>query len=293
MTFIIPFLLLFLLASCANEVEPAPVEISPEAQPTQPVKPEQVVEAEPEPTPEEIYAALKQDMIQTYSERIPVSWGEQVPGVLTHIDTEDKVVALTFDACDGSLDSYDHALMEFLIDAQIPATLFVGGQWIEAYEDEFMALADNDLFEIANHGYLHQPLSVNGQSAYGIPGTEDIAAAFDEIYFNQVKIEELIGEMPRYFRAGTAYYDEVAVEMANELGVKVVNYNSLGDAGGTFNHEQIVSTLEQATPGAIYLFHMNQPQSAIASGVQEGVRLLQEQGYQFVQLRDYDAQLSE
>lgn len=293
----IPLLLLGLLLGCSNQE--APVE------PEEPLGEMEAQEIEEEPAskeepveetveeleiedPEPTYDEMKTDMINKYQGVQPTTWGENVPGVITNIATDEKLVSLTFDACDGTPGSFDQELIDFLIAEEIPATLFIGGQWIEEHPDEFAALADNPLFEIANHGYLHKPLSVNGASAYGIPGTADIAEVFDEIYHNQSKIEELTGEAPLYFRSGTAYYDEVAVQIANDLGVKVVNYNALGDAGGTFNREQIVQSLMAAQPGSIYLFHMNKPHSAIASGVREGVLHLKEQGYEFVQLHAVD-----
>lgn len=298
MKYITTFLLLLLLTSCSKQAEPTPGEMeTSEAEEENSMSNKETIEENSEPTeteknedmnPEKDVEELKKEIIAKYSERIPNSWGEYVEGVVTHIDTEEKIVVLTFDACDGSPNSYDAELINFLSEADIPATLFIGGQWIEAYEEEFITLAENPLFEIANHGYLHKPLSVNGQEAYSIPGTANVSEVFDEIYTNQLQIQKLTGESPKYFRAGTAYYDEVAVEIAQELGVKVVNYNQLGDAGGTFTHEQIVSQLDAAQPGAIYLFHMNQPQSAIASGVKEGIQHLQEQGYTFVRLKEID-----
>ena len=239
------------------------------------------------------YETLKEITVEKYQDRIPSIFGENVENVITQIDTQDKKIALTFDACIGVPNAYDAELIEFLIEEEIPATLFIGGEWIEFYEEEFMDLASNSLFEIANHGYDHKPLSVNGQSAYGIAGTENAEEVFDEIYYNQKLISDLTGEAPQYFRSGTAFYDEVAVEMANELGLDVVNYNKLGDAGATFTKNQIVANLLEARPGDLYLFHMNHPESDIATGVKEGVLELKAQGFQFVQLQEMDEQLRE
>lgn len=237
------------------------------------------------------YDELKASIVEEFENATPTDWGENVEGVITQIDTEDKVVALTFDACDGTPDSYDAELIDFLIDEQIPATLFINAQWIEANEDAFNELAENPLFEIANHGYYHKPLSVDGESAYGIMGTENVEEVFDEIYKNQERIEELTGEAPDYFRSGTAYYDDVAVGIIETLGLKAVNFNVLGDAGGTFNQEQIANSFNSASEGSIFLFHMNKPQSDISAGVKEGVEMLREQGYDFVQLGEYDEYL--
>lgn len=100
-------------------------------------------------------------------------------------------------------------------------------------------------------------------------------------------IEELTEYSPNYFRSRTAHYNDVSVAIANDLGLEVVNYNVLGDAGGTFHSSQIASTFETAEEGSIFLFHMNQPDGDIASGVKEGVLDSKERGYGFVQLQEY------
>lgn len=235
------------------------------------------------------YEQLKQKVVEQFEMASPTVWGENIDGVVTELNTEDKVVALTFDACDGTPDSYDEVLINFLIEEQIPATLFINAQWIDENRETFIELAENSLFEIANHGYYHKPLSVSGESAYGIMGTENVEDVFDEIYKNQELIKEVTNETPQYFRSGTAYYDDVAVDIIEELGLTAVNYNVLGDAGGTFNESQIVQAFGSAQEGSIFLFHMNKPHSDISSGVKEGVQMLRDEGYEFVQLGEYDA----
>ncbi len=237
---------------------------------------------------EQDYQSVKTKIVELFGNAEPTDWGENIGGVITEIDTDEKVVALTFDACDGSPDSFDQELIDFLIEAEVKATLFIGGGWIKENEAEFIKLANNPLFEIANHGYDHKPLSVTGESAYNIRGTANLEEAFDEVYRNQLLIKELTGVLPKYFRSGTAYYDDVAVEMIDELGLKAVNYNVLGDAGGTFNQQQIINSFEAARAGSIFLFHMNKPNSEIASGVKVGIEQLKEAGYRFVQLQEYD-----
>ncbi|VXB35080.1 hypothetical protein ARTHRO9V_150011 [Arthrobacter sp. 9V] len=85
-------------------------------------------------------------------------------------------------------------------------------------------MAADPLFELANHGTAHLPLSVNGRAAYGIQGTATIAAAYDELMGNQGILQELTGHPARFFRPGTAYYDDVAVEMTRKLGILPVNF---------------------------------------------------------------------
>ncbi|WZY01388.1 polysaccharide deacetylase family protein [Bacillus sp. FSL W7-1360] len=218
----------------------------------------------------------------------PSEWGETVTGVKTKLATTNQVIALTFDACGGEYGSdVDEALLDFLLDEQIPATLFVNERWIEHNYERFLALAADPLFQIENHGTAHKPLSVTGQSAWGITGTASITEAFFEVAQNHNRIVSETGRAPTAFRSGTAYYDDVSVEMVTSLGLNVVNYNVLGDAGATYSAAQVQEALLEATPGSIALLHMNQPESGTADGVKAAVLLLKERGFSFVLLADY------
>jgi len=54
--------------------------------------------------------------------------GEGVRGVKTRLNTGQKVLALTFDACGGPGGSgYNGKLIEYLESEKIPATLFISG----------------------------------------------------------------------------------------------------------------------------------------------------------------------
>ncbi|MGG1685042.1 polysaccharide deacetylase family protein [Pseudalkalibacillus sp. NRS-1564] len=190
----------------------------------------------------------------------PNEWGERVTGVQTHFETSEKEIALTFDACGGPHgNNVDRELIRFLKEEQVPSTLFINSRWIEENTKLFQQLATDPLFQIENHGTHHQPLSVNGNSAWGISGTGSVKEVIAEVKENQKKIEQLTGSKSTLFRSGTAYYDEVAVQIAKDLGIQIVNYTILGDAGATFSSGQVKNALMTAKPGDIALLHMNQP----------------------------------
>lgn len=274
-TILLCIALLFILTGCQ----------SPQGEQTGETGEKPVVEVEKQPTIEE----LRQELINKYGGMIPLEWGERVAGVKTYINTREKIIALTFDACGGPHGiGYDEKLMDFLQQEQIPATLFINGRWIDANETIFRNLAENPLFEIENHGTLHKPLSISGNDAYGIEGTGSVAEAINEVLLNQNKIAELTGRKPIFFRSGTAFYDEVTVKIVEELGGKAVNYNVLGDAGATYSREQVKNALLQATPGSIVLLHMNQPESETAEGVIMAVPQLKKAGYRFVKLEEWN-----
>lgn len=214
----------------------------------------------------------------------PQEWGEAVTGVGTRL-ADTSAIALTLDACGGPNGSgYDAALIEHLRRYEVPATLFMNTRWVEANRSTFADLAADPLFEIANHGTEHRPLSVNGRSVYGITGTASAEAVIGEVWDCQRLLTELTGTAPRSFRSGTAYYDDVAVGIVHDLGLEVAGYSVLGDAGATFSASQVRAAVSGAGPGSIVLLHMNHPTSGTAEGVAAALPDLLDRGATFTTL---------
>jgi peptidoglycan/xylan/chitin deacetylase (PgdA/CDA1 family) len=235
------------------------------------------------------YENLKSKIVTELSGEAPREWSETVTGVKTELATDDIVMALTLDACGGPKGSgFDAGLINYLEKEKIPATLFVNARWIDANREVFLRLAANPLFEIADHGMRHKPASVIGRSVYGINGTADVADLVDEIELNALKIEALTGKKPKYYRSGTAFYDEIAVTVANRLGYQVVGFSVLGDAGATYTKDEVKKALLRAEPGSIVILHMNHPEGQTAAGVIAAIPELKKRGFSFVKLSDYE-----
>jgi peptidoglycan/xylan/chitin deacetylase (PgdA/CDA1 family) len=231
----------------------------------------------------------KERIISTFTGNVPREWGEAVRGVKTKLNTDHKVMALTFDACGGpNGNGYDAKLIDYLRSEKIPATLFISGKWIDANRDLFQELAKDPLFEIQNHGLNHKPCSINGRSVYGIAGTKSVGEIFDEIEKNAIRIEALTGRKPRYYRPGAAYCDDLCVKIANALGYDVVNFSVLGDAGATYKKIQVKEALLNAPPCSIILMHMNHPEWETAEGLVETIPELRKRGFRFVKLLEFD-----
>ncbi|MBI5482854.1 MAG: polysaccharide deacetylase family protein [Deltaproteobacteria bacterium] len=239
--------------------------------------------AEPPTLPE-----LKQQINSRFAGKKVAQWGERVSGVRSRLDTHDKVIALTLDACGSAKGrGVDTKLIDFLAQEQIPATLFINARWIDANPELFRKLAHNPLFEIANHGMWHKPASVSGRSVYGIAGTKNIEELVDEIGLNALKIETVTGKRTVLYRSGTAHYDDVAVEVANAMGHQVAGFSILGDAGATWSAAQVKAALLKAEPGDIALLHMNHPESGTGAGIAAAVPELKSRGFRFVRMSDY------
>jgi peptidoglycan/xylan/chitin deacetylase (PgdA/CDA1 family) len=238
--------------------------------------------------PAEDIQNLSNRIAQEFSGKKPNEWGENVSGVRTRLATEEKVLALTLDACGSPKGKgVDLKLLEYLTQQQIPATLFMNARWIDANPELFKQLAANPLFEIANHGMWHKPASVNGRSIYGIDGTKDTRELVQEIELNARKIEEITGKRTRYYRSGTAYYDEYAVQISQQLGHEVIGFSVLGDAGATFSAAQVKTALLGSKAGDIIIAHMNHPKAGTGPGIMAAVPELKKRGFRFVKLSDY------
>jgi len=226
-------------------------------------------------------------VVARYGDLRPHSWGFGGPGVVRDLHTTRRVIALTFDACGGRGGSeYDQALIGFLQRHEVPATLFLNSRWIDANPAVFRQLAREPLFEIANHGTRHLPLSVTGRSAYGIGGTRNAGEVYDEVATNQATLTRRLGARPRFFRTGTAYSDDVADRIVTAMADRLVTFSVNGDGGATFTPEQVRSTVTAATGGSIVLCHMNHPSSGTAQGIAAAVPHLTAAGYRFVRLSD-------
>lgn len=237
------------------------------------------------------FASLEKSLIDRYAAASPTKWGERIPGVKTRIHTQEKVIALTFDACGGKDGSgYDEKLIKYLIQEKVPATLFMNARWIAANPQTFASLAANPLFEIENHGTEHRPLSVTGKLAYGIAGTKNVREVIHEMNDNADQIEKLTGKRPTFFRSGTAFYDDVAVSVAHDLGFELAGYSVLGDAGATYNTEQVYKAFTTAPSGSIVLAHMNHPEKDTAEGVIKAIPELRQAGFSFVHLASMELQ---
>jgi peptidoglycan/xylan/chitin deacetylase (PgdA/CDA1 family) len=241
----------------------------------------------PQTAPAAAPAMTRAQVVARYGRLKPRTWGFGAPGVVRVLPATQRVIALTFDACGGRGGSgYDQSLIDFLRQREVPATLFLNSRWIDANPAAFRQLAREPLFEIANHGTRHRPLSVTGRSAYGIAGTRSAAEVYDEVAGNQAKLTRLLGVPPRFFRSGTAYCDDIAARIVTDLGERFVSFSVNGDGGATFTPEQVRRTVTAARDGSIVICHMNHPGKGTAGGIAAAVPYLLASGYRFVRLSD-------
>lgn len=231
-------------------------------------------------------AQLRERLGQRYARSVASEWGMHLEGVVDQLPTSENVLALTFDGCGLGGDGYDQELIDFLTREKIPATIFLTARWINHHPRQARQLADNPLFEIENHGSRHKPLSISGQKAYGIEGTLTVDEAVGEVQDGATAVTELTGQAPRYFRSGTAHYDNIAIMIIQDLGYDPAGFSVNGDAGATFSKTQVVKALREAKAGDIVIMHMNRPKGFTYEGLKAVLPEWRAQGIRFVKLRN-------
>jgi len=233
------------------------------------------------------YKQTKNRVEEKFKNIKPGKFGEFLPGTFRVGNTNERVLALTFDACGGpKSNGFDKDLIEFLKKEKIQATLFVTGQWIAKNIPIFQQLCGEPLFEIENHGLTHHPCTVGTESKYGIHGTGSVGAAIDEIELSARQIEFYSHRKPVFYRSATAYVDEGCLSIAHELNEAIVSYEVLsGDAVAGVSADAIKDNIIKKTkPGAIVIMHMNHPERNGFEALRAAIPVLREKGYRFVKL---------
>ncbi|WP_258142342.1 polysaccharide deacetylase family protein [Arthrobacter sp. MYb227] len=232
----------------------------------------------PTATPESASSVpSRKQVLNSYPGRPAGAFGLEVKGIALGLPSKAKGAALTFDACGGANgEGFDEVLIEVLRKNKAPATLFINQRWAKANKSLTRELAADPLFEIANHGTTHAPLASRGQAAYGIPGTANIGAAYDEIMGNQRYLSDEFGVEAKFFRSGTAHMDELSAALTREIGLIPMNFTVNLDAGATFPAATVGTQTLSMRARSVGIGHFNRPKSGTGKGVAEALpRLIQ------------------
>jgi peptidoglycan/xylan/chitin deacetylase (PgdA/CDA1 family) len=158
-------------------------------------------------------------------------------------------IALTFDLCPVRKGSgYDKALVDYLIDHEIPATFFMSGRWITRHDPEVTQLLGHALFEIGTHGEVHAHLPMHNadEQRREILGPVKLLS---EHYSRDTKL----------FRPPYGEYDSTTVDIVKHLHLKFIQWNiESGDPDPTLPADQIVARIaKRVKPGSIIVLHAN------------------------------------
>lgn len=197
-----------------------------------------------------------------------------LPEVIFHGARAAKLIALTFDAC-STKDSarYDSAVISILVEKHVPATLFLGGKWMEERPAETRYLSSLPIMELANHTYSHPHLTRLSDDSIRrqLLETNKIAAA-------------LTGKSMRLFRAPFGELDSHVVRIAASCGLRAVQYDlASGDPDKSFSRDRLAAYVSHAAQnGSIVVMHMNGNGWHTAESLPDIIDALRARGFSFV-----------
>lgn len=189
------------------------------------------------------------------------------------VQTEEPVVALTFDSAWGTEDL--PAILSILEKHKAPATFFVTGEWAQKYPEAILSI-DAAGCEIANHGnsHKHMPQLSKNEMALEIQGCHDI-------------IKNIIHKDMTLFRAPYSDWNDSVVEVAHSLGYMSINQSVDSLDWKDYGTDSIIRTVcehEHLENGSIILLHNGATYTQHALDVM--LTNLENQGYHFVLVSD-------
>lgn len=189
--------------------------------------------------------------------------------LLNHIDTDKKIVALTYD--DGPNPPYTNQLLDLLSRYQVKATFFLIGEIIEKHPETVQLILSRG-HELGNHSYSHKPLIF--KSPWII---------WSEIKKTDKLLRQLGVKQEIHFRAPFARKLIILPYILAKMHKKNILWNVDSKDYEATNFEAIEkNVLEQVSSGSIILMHDGGGERSLTVVATEIlIKKLQEQGYTF------------
>lgn len=202
----------------------------------------------------------------------PLSVGasEKTKTVYHRVNTEEKIVAITFD--DGPHPKYTAEILDILAEYGAKATFFVIGKNLELYGDVTRRAAEEG-HEIGNHTYTHTALQTLGRTALA-----------REILDSEALIAECIGRRPAVFRPPGGSSSALVEEIVAKSGDKIILWDvDTRDWAGRPSDAIVKTVMRNTVPGSIILFHdYAVEKSTTVDALKEILPQLCAAGYRFV-----------
>jgi peptidoglycan-N-acetylglucosamine deacetylase len=199
--------------------------------------------------------------------------------IVTELPTKEKVAALTFDACETKTPSYfDEKILHYLLEQQLPFTLFLSGKFAKRNQDQLSKLAQFDFVEIENHSLTH-PQHLERL---------DAARVKKEVLENEQLLLEITNRKTKFFRFPAGNYDHKTLALIESLGYKTVHWTfPSGDPDKRLTAAKLISwVLAKTRPGAILIFHINGRGYQTGATLPTIVKSLKDRGYRFVKIEE-------
>jgi polysaccharide deacetylase family sporulation protein PdaB len=204
-----------------------------------------------------------------YNEKENVSvFSQSGPAAIYSVDTDKKVIALTFDISWG--DKRTEPILDILEEKKLKATFFLSSPWTQSHPELVNRMNKMGL-EIGSHGHKH----VN----YSTLSDEEIRKQI--ITAHQV-LSEVTGKTPSLIRLPNGDFDKRVLRIASELNYTVVQWGTDSHDWMNKGVDNIVNTvITKAHPGDIVLMHASDSSKQTHEALPQIIDKLRDKGYEF------------
>ena len=183
------------------------------------------------------------------------------------VEINKKKIAITFDAAWSAEDTDE--LIAILKKHNAKSTIFAVGDWVEKNPDAVKKFNKNG-HEMANHSETH--------AAFSKISREEIK---QEIIECNKKIEAITGTTPKLVRAPSGDYDNKSIEVAESLGMKMIQWDCDSLDWKLLSVDEMYSRItSKVQNGSILLFHNGVENTPKA--LDKILTKLKADGYEFV-----------
>lgn len=202
----------------------------------------------------------------SYGRAIEASASERkIP--IYNVDTQEKVVSLSFDAAWGN--EQTQTLLDILDKYKIKSTFFLVGSWVDNYPDDVKKISDAG-HDVGNHSDTHAHLP-----------QLDKTGTISELKNCNEKVKKITGKSPTLFRPPYGDYNNAVVEATNSIDMYCVQWNidSL-DWKNPSPQDMVARIKKNLCPGSIILMHNGAENTPEALPMI--IEMIQKEGYKIV-----------
>jgi polysaccharide deacetylase family sporulation protein PdaB len=192
------------------------------------------------------------------------------PSAIYKVDTDKKVVALTFDISWG--EKYAHPVLDVLADKNVTkSTFFISGPWTLTHPDVVQRIAAMN-YEIGSHGHKHKNFS-----DYSDQWIEE------QVNLAERAIYKVSGVKPNLIRTPNGDFNDRVVSKLNAMGYKVIQWDTDSLDWMKPGVDKIIQrVVSRAHSGDIILMHASDSCPQTPEALPVIIDELRKKGYEFV-----------
>lgn len=197
--------------------------------------------------------------------------GKELP--IYSVETDEKKVALSFDAAWGNEDTQQ--ILDILAKYDVHVTFFMTGGWVESYPEDVKKIQEAG-HDLANHSENHKNMSQLSDSE-----------CQDELMKVHNKVKELTGTDMLLFRPPYGDYDNHVITNAKACGYYTIQWDVDSLDWKDYGVDSIIKTVTEhknLQNGSIILMHNGAKYTAQA--LPTVIEKLQEKGYEIVPISE-------